>query len=178
MDKKTRTCTDVNSCGTANNKPDEQQSCQVQMLDCGSSTQSQENQDMPNYDCFINASENCEPSKLLYTVSIDLFGMFDTVTTDMEIKGIESGKCIYYQRTESNSIKFTNEMVQQMLDGGATQEQIDQQEQTANDSAQQTVGMEKTCKFDTKDLTAMLKRWKQGIMSTDDWDVAKCEGTY
>jgi len=91
---------------------------------------------------------------------------------------MESNKCIYYQRTESNSIEFTEEMVQQMLEDGATQEEIDQQEQTANDSAQEAVGMEKTCKFDTEDLTAMLNRWKQGSMSTEDWDVAECEGDY
>ena len=177
--QQTRTCTDSNSCGTTTNKPNVQQSCTPQIIDCGSNTQSQETVgNQPNYNCFIEASENCEPSKLLNTVSIEIFGMLSTSTTYMELKGIESSKCVYYQRTESNSVEFTEEMVQQMLDGGATQEEIGQQEQTANDSAQQTVGLEKTCKFNTNDLTDMLNRWEEGSFSTEDWDVAECEGDY
>jgi len=38
--------------------------------------------------------------------------------------------------------------------------------------------MEQTCKFNTEDLTAMLNRWKQGSFSTEDFDVAECEGDY
>jgi hypothetical protein len=38
--------------------------------------------------------------------------------------------------------------------------------------------MEKTCKFNKEDLTAMLNRWKQGTSSTEDWDVAECEEDY
>ena len=104
--------------------------------------------------------------------------MLSTSTAYMELKGMESNKCIYYQRTENNSVEFTDELIQQMLDGGATQEEIDQQEQTANDSAQQTVGLEKTCKFNQEDLTNMLNNWKEGSFSTEDWDVAECEGDY
>ena len=177
--QQTRTCTDSNSCGTTEDKPTEQQSCTQQIIDCGSNTQSQETVgDQPNFNCFINASENCEPSKLLNTVSVEIFGMLSTSTTYVELRGVEAGKCIYYQRTESNSVEFTDMMVQQMLDSGATQEEIDQQEQTANDSAQQTVGLEKTCKFNTEDLTAMLNRWEEGSFSTEDWNVAECEGDY
>jgi hypothetical protein len=177
--QQTRTCTDSNSCETTKDKPTEQQSCTSQIIDCGSNTQSQETiGNQPNFDCFVDASENCEPSKLLNTVSVEIFGMLGTSTAYMELKGLEAGKCVYYQRTESNSVEFTDEMVQQMLDGGATQEEINQQEQIANDSAQQTIGLEKTCKFSTGDLTAMLNRWKEGNLSTEDWNVAECEGDY
>ena len=161
--EQTRTCTDSNSCGTTEGKLDEQQSCTLQTIDCGSNIQSQETiGNQPNFDCFIDASENCGPSKLLNTITLELFGMVSTSTTHMELKGMESGKCVYYQRTEGGSIEFTDELVQQMLDSGSTQEEIDQQEQTANDSAQQTVGLEQTCKFNQGDLTAMLNRWKEG----------------
>lgn len=128
-----------------------------------------------NFDCFIEASEDCDPAKLSYTASVELFGMMSTATTHMELKGMEDDKCIYYQRTESSSVEFTDELVQQMLDSGLTQEEIDQQEQISNEAAQETAGMEKTCKFDTDDLTDILERWKQGSFSTEDWDVAECE---
>jgi len=177
--QQTRTCTDSDSCGTIANKPTTTQSCTPKIIDCGNNTQSQETMgDQSNYDCFIDASKNCEPSKLLNTVSINIFGMLGTSITYMELKGIESGKCVYYQRIESNSVEFTEELVQQMLDNGTTQEEIDQREQTANDSAQQTVGLEKTCKFNTTDLTDMLNRWEEGNFSTEDWAVAECKGNY
>jgi len=53
-----------------------------------------------------------------------------------------------------------------MLDEGATQEEIEQAEQEANESVQETVGLKLTCKFENDDLTAMLTRWKQGTFDS------------
>ena len=39
-------------------------------------------------------------------------------------------------------------------------------------------GRDGTCKFNTNDLTEMLTRWKQGTFSTEDWNVAECQGAY
>ena len=145
------------------------------IINCGNNTQTQETLgNQPNFDCFIDASENCELAKLLNTATVDVTGMITTATTYMELKGIESNKCIYYQRTESVSIEFTDVLVQQMLGSGYTQEQINQQEQTANNNVQQSVGLQQTCKFNQVDLTAMLNRWKVGNSSTGDWSVAQC----
>lgn len=161
--QQSRTCSDLNSCGTAEDKPVEQQSCQPQVIDCGSNIFTQETRgNVPNFDCFIEASQNCEPSKLLNTLSVDIFGMLSTSTTYMELKGMESNKCIYYQRTENNSVGFTDAMVQKMLNRGLTQEEIEQQEQVANSAAKQGVGLAQVCKFDKEDLVAMLGRWKEG----------------
>jgi hypothetical protein len=192
--EQTRNCTDSNSCGTTEDKLNEQQNCTLQTINCGSNTLSQGTQgDMPNFDCFIEASENCDPSKLLNTVTIEIFGILSTSITYMELKGMESGKCIYYQRTENNSIGFKDEVVQMMLDGGETQEEINQQEQTANEAVQVTVGLEQTCKFDSDNLTAILNRWKEGSFSdgascnlvngefvceyTGDFENAECESS-
>ena len=174
----TRTCTDSNSCGTTTNKPFEQQSCipQLQTINCGSNVRSLETlNNQPNFDCFIDASENCEPAKLLDISTIKLFGMLITTSINMELKGMENNKCIYYQKTINQTIAFTDEMIQQMLDGGATQEEIDQQEQTANENAKLVWGLEKTCKFNQEDLTILLNNWKEGSSSTEDFDVAECE---
>lgn len=174
--QKTRTCTDTNSCGTTEDKPDEQQNCQVQITDCGTNVLSEKtSENVPNFDCFIEAAQICNPAKLLNTVVIDILGMLSTSTTRMEIKGMESDKCIYYQRTESNSVEFTEEMIQQILDGGATQEEIDQQLQISNDVAQEAVGMEVICKFNREDLTAMLNNWKQGLLQGGDLLSGDCE---
>lgn len=151
---------------------------EIKTIDCGNSLLTIETVgNVPEFDCFIEASETCNPAKLLHTLTMEIF-VLSTSTTYMELQGIESDKCVYYQRLESNSVEFTDAMVQQMLDSGLTQEEIDQQEQTANDSAQELIGSERTCKFEQEDLTGMLNRWSQGSISTEDWDVAICEGDY
>lgn len=129
-----------------------------------------------NLDCLIEASKDCSPAKVTHITTVDLFGMRQTTTSFLEIKGLETGKCIFYIRTENVDIEFSNELVQQMLSGGATQEEITQQEQEANAQADITEGLDGTCKFNTDDLTAMLNRWKIDAFSTEDWAVAECEG--
>ena len=132
------------------------------VIDCGSVVTQEDSWDNPsNYDCFIAASQDCQLAELSSTMSI-IFGMAITATTNMQLKGLESDKCAYVQEVESYNVEFTDEYVQEMLDGGSTQEEIDQAEQEANDSAQDLVGVELTCKFEQDDLTAMLSRWKTG----------------
>ncbi len=130
-----------------------------------------------DFDCFINASLNCSLANVNYTSNNNLEGIIFTSTTLMELKGIQETKCVYYQKTESNSAEFSNESVQELLDANLTQENINQQKQIINESAQEIVGLEKICKFNTENLIAMLQRWKQGNFSTDDWDVAECVGS-
>jgi len=138
-----------------------------QITDCGT-----------DFDCFIAASADCDESKALHEVSLEIFGMIATSVTYMELQGMESGRCVYYQRTESSSVEFSEELVQQMLDSGITQEEIEQQEEAANDSAQATVGTETTCRFMPSDLTDMLNRWKQGNFGSDDLTGTECEGGF
>ncbi len=174
----TRTCADLNNCGTEENKPSEEQSCTLQILDCGNNALSQETQgNQPNFDCFIEASENCKHSKLSNTLAMEIFGMLSIVTTYMELKGMDSGKCIYYQRIENNSVEFTDEMVQTMLNGGTTQEEINQQEQIANEAVRETIGLEQTCKFNNDELTSMLNRWKGGSFDGDASCTLNSDGT-
>ncbi|MBW2990998.1 hypothetical protein KY348_04815 [Candidatus Woesearchaeota archaeon] len=138
--------------------------CEIQEIDC-----------RKDFDCFIEASENCELAEVTHIASIDFLGVTTTSTTLMEIQGMDEDKCVYYQKTKSISVEFSEELKQQMRDGGATEEEINQAEQDANENAQQAVGERKTCKFDTSDLTALLEEWDAGNFSTEDFDVAECE---
>ena len=135
-------------------------------------------------DCFIEAAENCDMAKVLYTSTLDQgpLGIISTTTVLLEIKGRrKDNKCIFRQRFESLDIKFNDEMVQRMLDSGLTQEEINQQEQTAREQAQQaTVGVQQTCKYNQENLTNMLNEWKTGTFaatfsgSIGDYDGAEC----
>ena len=127
-------------------------------------------------DCFIKASESCNQAKVTYAETTNVFGIVQTTTLFFEIKGIEEDKCILYIRDEKNDLKLSDETIQQMLAGGATQERIQEQEQRVNEYADLVEGIDGLCKFNTNDLTSMLDKWKAGNFSTDDWNVAECSG--
>lgn len=161
-----------------------------EVIDCGSSILTEETiGNTPNFDCFIDASENCDFAKLSFTNSLDfgIFGLIATSTASMELRGIELNKCIYYQKTDSFSLKFNDELIQQMLENNITLEEINQAEQKANDDNQQLIGMGFICSFDIDDLNSVLKRWNNGTFSvglqcegmncvaTGDFENAECE---
>jgi len=136
------------------NEPSEQGGISVEGIDCGT-----------DFDCFIKSSQNCSPAKVTNTVTADLFRVKQTTTSLLEIKGIESDKCIFYIRTEKIDVTFTPE---------TPQEKVDQ----LKEIYKKLEGRDGTCKFNTNDLTSMLNRWKEGAFSTEDWNVAECQGDY
>lgn len=131
-----------------------------------------------DFDCFIAASEDCSLASVTHEVTIDLFGMDLTTTSYYEIQGMDQDDCLFYIRTEEQHIEFSDDLVQSLLDSGYTEEEISQEEDDSNDAADLVEGKDGTCRFDTADLTDMLTRWQEGSFSSDDWDVAECEGTF
>jgi hypothetical protein len=141
-------------------------------IDCGTSI-----------DCLISASKTCSPAKAINTVTFDIFGVKQTRTSFLEIKGKEAGKCIFYLRTEKIDLAFPPSIPQEV---------INQQKAIYK----KLEGRDGTCKFNPGDLTAMLTRWKEGtfesgtvsckltpsgnICKTEggDFGVAECKGKY
>lgn len=179
---KTRTCSDLNNCGTEENKLSEQQDCGMQ-IDCES------------WDCLIDASENCDLANYNTTSTINLFGLDITTTTYYEISGKQNNNCIFKIRTEEQHVNYTDELIQQLLDGGATQEEIDQQEQESNIMSDLLEGREGVCEFIDNNLITLLTKFKNGnfegsiscnLLSgnwdctySGDWELAEsCEGEY
>ena len=136
-------------------------------IDCGT-----------DFDCFIEASEDCKLAKVEHTAVINLFGVEQTGIFDYELKGKEADNCIFYLKSREMDIKFSDEVVQQMLASGATQEEIDGQEQILNEQVDVFEGLDGTCKFNTAELASMLRRWSEGSYSTSDLEDAECEGDY
>lgn len=128
-----------------------------------------------DFDCFIEKASTCNPVMGVFIAPVDMFGVLITTTSFVEIKGLEESKCVFYIRTEDVKMEYSEELIQQMLDGGLTEEEIEQQRQLAEEQAQQ-VGLDDTCRFNTSDLEALLRRWQQGNFSSEDYDVAECEG--
>ncbi|MBU1204459.1 MAG: hypothetical protein KKE93_00950 [Nanoarchaeota archaeon] len=139
-----------------------------------------------DFDCFVDASEDCNPAKLKHSLTLNLFGVEQTTSKTYKILGTESDKCIFFLRTDSIDLNFPE-------DAEVSQEAIDEQKEMY-DALEDREG---TCKFETKDLTDMLKRWKQGNFDSGeiscgfksdgktecttkggDFGVAECQGTY
>jgi len=118
-----------------------------------------------DWDCFIEASESCEESSFTDTKSIELFGTEITTTTYYEINKDQENNCITKFRTEEQHVSLTDEMVQQMLNQGISQEEIDQQEQKANEQADLLEGREGLCKISSDDLGVFLTKSKEGALS-------------
>ncbi len=149
-----------------------------------------------NWNCFVDASENCNQANFTNTLSVDFFGVNITGITYYELKGIEDSQCTFYLRTEEAHISYTNELKQQMLDSGLTQEEIEQAEQQTNEQYNLLEGRDGQCTIETSDLTPLLTGWKDGNFSggtscsltdsgkweceyTGDWEVfSNCEGDY
>jgi len=139
-----------------------------------------------DFDCFVNASENCNLAKLKHSLTLNLFGVEQTTSKTYKIMGIESNKCILFLSTDNIDLNFPE-------DAGISEESINEQKEMY-DALEDREG---TCKFETKDLTNMLKRWKQGNFSSGevscnlksdgktecttkdgDFGAAECQGTY
>lgn len=141
---------------------------QAQTIACGS------------WGCFIfYASENCDLTSYTNTSTINLFGLDITTTTYYEISGKQDNNCIFKIRTEEQHVNYTDELVQQMLDGGATQEEIDQQELESNIISDILEGKEGVCEFIPSNLKSLLENWEAGNFLSSDWELAEsCEGEY
>lgn len=130
-------------------------------------------------DCFIQAAETCRKASGTITYSTIMFKIFQTSgATYREIRGGRGGKCAYFFRYEKADVKFTEEYIQKLKKRGETQEEIEQKEREASESAKSTEGKYGICAFKTERLVALLKKWRTGAFSyPDDWQGGNCRGT-
>jgi hypothetical protein len=80
-------------------------------------------------------------------------------------QGMEADRCVLYVRMDEMSVRFSDELVQLMLeDEGVTPEDIRQMEEEANQKLAEFQGRDGVCRFDsTEDLTAWLGAMKEGV---------------
>ena len=128
--------------------------------------------------CFYNAVETCRRANVTSTITMDIYGTMTQVSTSfMEVRGKRNSRCMIYYRTEKNDLKFSANFIAKMKEKGASQQQIEEAEMRANQSADTTEGLNGVCGFKLAALTVLVKNWKAGLFSTDDWKGANCRGT-
>ena len=158
----------VSADAIAQTKPKRRQAAQVAPVVCAENDQ----------DCFIQAAETCRKANITFSGGIKWFGMLETSGTSYrEIRGGRGGNCTIYFKTIKNDVKFTEEFIQKMKARGHTQEEINEAELKANESADSTEGTDGVCTFKTAKLVALLRKWKSGESSSDDWKGGNCRGT-
>ena len=160
-----RLCTDSNNCGTTINMPELVRECSTPSPPVSPPIPPEETPETlscDNWNCLVEASKGCELSDFTNTMSLDFFGVNSTTTTYYKIGAYQEGVCNFKLRTEEQHVKYTDELIQQLLDFGLTQEQIDQQEQESNELSDLLEGREGVCKFNSQDLTDLLTRWAAG----------------
>lgn len=138
-----------------------------EQIDCGN-----------NMDCFAKLGPSCTRAKMVQHYDEHPFaaflGVIQVTDTFMQINPSGTDTCRFYQRYDRNDVSYSDELVQNLLDAGNTQEEIDQMEQTAQQQAQDLVGTSVTCIFENNDLADLLQRWNNGEMSTSDLSGAEC----
>ncbi len=151
----------INGCGQKQTQPT------TQIKDCND-----------DFGCFVLASETCTPAKVNNKITTNIFGVLQETDSDYELKRSDAGKCIFSLKTNHINLRYSEELLKMMKDGGVPQEQIDQQLQQTKDQYKTFIGKEGNCGGDSTVISSMLKRWEQGTFSTSDWDNLECSGPY
>ncbi|MFH1589354.1 MAG: hypothetical protein ABIB43_02185 [archaeon] len=112
-------------------------------------------------------------------MDLDFFGIDVQSTGYRKIKGLESERCVVYQRLEDYSMGFSEELQQEMLDNGITEEELAQAIEEQNIASQEMIGKYSTCKYPISDLITMLEKEQEGSFSasTEDEEKYQCTGT-
>lgn len=202
--KQFRVCEDLNNCEIVKNRPYTQKSCiEVEFVE--NDSYFEENNSVNNsanntnnsnielgesslkincsedINSFISASETCSPFRTICNSSLNVFGVgvFENVTTNYEIKGLESENCIFYFEYANITIYYSSEFEKAALNEGVTKEQIDAQLEETNQEYKKLIGKNSTCHYPIADLTAMISGWKAGNISgsSDDYKKYNCIGS-
>lgn len=158
-----RICVDMNDCGTIEFRPNMTQECEsLDLLDCGSVTNTMNN-------CFISASMNCTPSKIIYNVQ-DILEPFLGATIInasylYEIRGWNETNCSIYNKVLSYSSIYSEESIKSLEDQNYTLEEIEEEQIVLNETNQFQVGAESLCLYNQEGLTAMLEHTKENNSS-------------
>lgn len=125
-------------------------------------------------ECFVEAGKNCDPAKLLFPLELEMMGVKITTTTYQEIVGMEEDLCAFKIRTESITVDFTQEAIDQMLAMGLSQEDIDAQIEMTQEQVGQE-GLNQICRVEPERLATVMEQWGSGSFSTEDWEGMDCE---
>lgn len=142
------------------------------MIDCGKEVM-----------CFIDAASKCESAVVRVNYKNEIGGIEKTEDFYYELKGKEGDKCRFYIKKEKSSIKYSEDLIKEMLESGISQETINQREKVENTKARKTEGKEGNCNIKINDLIIILESWETNRMKPGEFpasvlEYAQCKGGY
>ncbi|MBT3985470.1 hypothetical protein HOD38_05280 [archaeon] len=183
-------CEEVSECSVAT---DCDQGYECSSEECVAQSQTDCGDD---WDCLLTQSESCSLASYDFFVVTDMFGVEQTTSSYYELQGYENGMCEFYVSYVDLQVEYSDEVMQNLIDGGMTMEEAQQQEDELNDLYDGLEGREGSCMFATDDLGNLIENWSNGQFSggvscslvdgewqdctySGDWEVAEdCQGEY
>lgn len=125
-----------------------------------------------DWDCLVEAANDCSEADLYATFETNILGWVQTTSDYLHIQGQEDGGCRLYSRIDDVVGHYDEDTRNTFLQSGLTEEDIDQLESQVNSALDETEGQYKSCVFQTSDLVNMLTNWSNTTLSTSDYDNA------
>lgn len=128
-------------------------------------------------ECFIEATDLDQPAKAIERATVNLFGILYSSVAPLQIQARDaSGRYFFEQIIEDVDISISEEIRAELLSEGKTQEEINDAIIQMQESADTTLGIIKRCRYTDKDaMVSLLREWRQGNFSTEDFNFAECE---
>lgn len=127
-----------------------------------------------DYDCFIEQSKTCTPSKVIRDTTIDMFWITTTTKSSYEIKWLKNNKCDFYLKTMEQKVLYSSWYIQMGLDSWLTMDEINEELEAANQQTQAIKGLDWTCNLSTTYLTQILNEWKKWTLNTKQLTSKDC----
>ena len=130
-----------------------------------------------DFGCLVQAARACRPARAVRTTSVSGSGLVLAATTQFEIRGLDGGRCVLYQRTERVSSRFEDDLIERYVADGRTREQAREEESRFSQSyAAQATGQDGTCRMSADDLATLLTRVSNAEVVPYDSLRDRCEG--
>lgn len=143
-------------------------------------------------DCLIAAAPACDSASTEFNSQVDFFGMIISSTSRYEI--ISGNRCELYIKVIDGNIEFSQELREQSLANGITEEELNLQLEESRKGVRANIGKEGKCLFDdTSKLKEFLEKTKSGSFSAEvscsvevegskctyggDWALGECTGS-
>ena len=143
-------------------------SIEAKVINCGN-----------DYDCFLNASVNCEKSKVVVNDSIDLFFVRFDLDTQMQIKGMKKDSCILSVKNKKVDFVLNETILNEFSFGLMTHKEFVELQRRARSQAKQYKDFSGSCKLSNEELTGLLNTWNLGFFDPIiDYKELGCRGRF
>lgn len=157
-----RLCIDESDCGSEQNKPQTEANCSSWTVGYSpdNETTSTDYYDCENdLDCFKNYSFNCSLAKVRDNPGqVEFMGILFSQNSLYRIEGNSNNSCVLYTQPLSISVEFSENYTNYLMnESNMTLEEVQQAEQQANESAQDSLIYWNKCYYSIDDLPTFIE---------------------